>query len=175
MARSDKLRIGDRLATFARRAALMCLLWIGLNGLDLRSWIVGGPAVLLAAWVSTRLLPGVSWRWRWTGVFPFAWYFLRESARGALDVALMALSIRGRPDPRLLRFEPRLPDGPARLFYCALIGLLPGTLVVTASGDAVLVHALRADPGLDSNLRDLEERVAALFCLPPCAAEGAGR
>mgnify|MGYP000886534768 CR=1 FL=1 len=148
---------------FAARAALATLVWLGLNGADWRSWIVGVPAAILAAWVSMRLLPAITWRWSVRGAVLFALFFLRESLRGGWDVARRALAPRLELSPAIMFHPLRLPSGPARLFFCSVINLLPGTAVVAFEESRLCLHVLNRSPRVAADLRDLEDRVAGLF------------
>lgn len=148
------------------RLALMVLLWLGLNGTDWSSWIVGGPAVLAAAWISMKLLPAMPWYWSLGGAIAFAGFFLRESLRGGWDVAWRALSPKPALAPAIVCFPLRLPPGTARLFFCATISLLPGTAVVSIAETSLCVHALNFSPQVEEELLELERRVAVLFDLP---------
>jgi len=143
----------------------MALLWFGLNGRDGASWMVGGPAVLAAAWISVRLLPAVTWRWSAGGALVFAAYFLRESIRGGWDVARRALSPQLPLSPGIVRCPFHLPAGPSRLFFCGAISLLPGTAVVAITDENVCIHVLDWTPRVEEELRALERRVGALFGL----------
>jgi len=142
---------------------VMALVWLGLNGTDWRSWIVGGPTVLAAAWLSVRLLPASTWRWSVGEVIRFGGYFLRESLRGGWWVARHALSARLAVSPGLLRHQFRLPPGPARWFFCSTVSLMPGTAVVAIGGDSLCAHVLDLALQSPEDLKDLEGRVAALF------------
>jgi multisubunit Na+/H+ antiporter MnhE subunit len=51
------------------------------------------------------------------------------------------------------------------LLFCASISLLPGTAVVAITDGSIRVHVLDASPRVDDELRELEDRVAALFGL----------
>ena len=150
---------------FVARGMLMALIWLGLNGTDWRSWMVGGPMVLAAAWLSLRLLPATTWHWSVGEAIRFGGYFLRESLRGGWGVARHALSARLAISPGFLRYQFRLPPGPARWFFCNTISLLPGTAVVAIEGDSLWAHVLDLSPQSAEELRDLERRVAALFGL----------
>lgn len=150
---------------FLARLGLMALIWFGLNGADWRSWMVGGPVVLAAAWLSVRLLPAISWRWSVGGAIRFAAYFLRESWRGGWGVARHAFASPLRISPGFIRHEFRLGPGPARWFFCNVISLLPGTAVVAIEGETAVVHVLDVCPQSAEELRELEHRVAALFGL----------
>lgn len=150
---------------FLTRLALLSLVWSGLNGLDVASWILGGPAVLAAAWVSVKLLPPLSWRWSARGGLAFAWFFLRESLRGGWDVAWRALSPGLSLSPGIVCHPWGLPAGPARIFFCGVISLLPGTAVVAMAESHICVHALDDTPAVQAELQELERRVGALFRL----------
>jgi multicomponent Na+:H+ antiporter subunit E len=152
-----------RFSPILTRMAFFATLWWLLNGGDAHSWVVGGPVVLAVTALSLSLRPEQTWRWRLAGVLPMAWFFLRESMRGGFDVALRALRPSRPLNPGVLRFCTRLPAGSARLFFAALISLLPGTLVLGIEEEALQIHALDAGPGAELELRALEERVAALF------------
>ena len=150
---------------FIARLALMALVWLGMNGTDRSSWIVGGPVAFAAAWVSVTLLPDTRWRLSPGGAIAFAGFFLRESVRGGWDVARRALSPALPLSPAIVGFRLRLPPGSARLLFCAAISLLPGTAVVAITDGSICVHVLDASPRVEGELRQLEDRVAALFGL----------
>lgn len=160
-----KANRGLRFSHLLTRAAFFAALWWLLTGGDAPSWVVGGPVALAATAVSLRLRPEQSWRWRLAGLLPMGWFFLRESVRGGFDVALRALRPSLPLKPGVLRFNTRLPAGSARPFFAGLISLLPGTLVVGIEEAAFEIHALEAGPGVEVELRELEQRVAALFGL----------
>ena len=150
---------------FLARFALMALIWLGLNGADWGSWIVGGPVVLAATGISLRLPPANVWRWSARGAIAFAGFFLRTSLRGGWDVAWRALSPKRPLAPEFVRVPFHLPPGPGRLFFCGAISLLPGTAVVAITEDSLLIHALDHASSVEVDLRELEVRVAALFGL----------
>ncbi len=141
----------------------MALIWLGLNGTDGSSWIVGGPVVCAAAWISVRLLPATTWHWTVVGALAFGWFFLRESLRGGWDVARRALAPKVVLAPVIVCYPLHLPPGAARLFFCGSISLLPGTAVVALTGETLCIHVLDASPQVEEELRRLETRVAALF------------
>ena len=143
----------------------MAVIWLGFNGTDWRSWMVGGPMVLAAAWLSLSLLPAITWHWSVGEAIRFGGYFLRESLRGGWGVARHALSAPLAISPGLLRHRFHLPPGPARWLFCNTISLLPGTAVVAIEGDWLCAHVLDLSPQSAEELRDLEHRVAALFGL----------
>ena len=150
---------------FLARLALMALIWLGLNGTDWSSWIIGGPVAFAAAWISVKLLPDIPWHWSVRGVIAFAGFFLRESLRGGWDVACRALSPKLALSPAIVCVPLHLPPGAARLFFCGAISLLPGTAVIAIAEGNLCVHALDSSPPVEEELRELEDRVAALFGL----------
>lgn len=150
---------------FITRLALMALVWLGMNGSDWSSWLVGGPVVFAAAWVSVTLLPDTRWRLSAGGAIAFAGFFLRESLRGGWDVAWRALSPALPLSPAIVCFPLCLPPGSARLLFCGAISLLPGTAVVAITHGSICVHVLNASPRVEEELRELENHVAALFGL----------
>jgi multicomponent Na+:H+ antiporter subunit E len=152
-----------RLRQCLARTVWMVLLWLGLNGLDGPSWIVGGPVVLTAAWISVKLLPAISWRWSLRGALLFGAYFLVESVRGGWDVARRAISPGMALSPALVCHVFHLPAGPSRLFFCSALSLLPGTAVVAMAEHNICVHVLDSATSAAKELRELEQRVAALF------------
>ena len=147
------------------RLAFFAFLWVILTGGDPGSWIIGGPALLLATWVTLHLRPPISWKWRPAGVLRFIPYFLRHSLNGGIDVSRRALS-PGRPlDPALVTHDLRLPPGPSRVFLANTLNLLPGTLSAELEDGRLTVHMLDAALVNVMELRRVEERVADLFGL----------
>jgi multicomponent Na+:H+ antiporter subunit E len=141
----------------------MALIWLGLSGVNWSSWIVGGPFVLAATWISVKLSLTSPRRLSARGAVAFAGFFLLESLRGGWDVARRAFSPGPPLSPAIICYRLRLPTGTARLFFFNVISLLPGTAVVAIRDDQILVHVLEASPGMDRELRRLEHRVGALF------------
>jgi multicomponent Na+:H+ antiporter subunit E len=150
----------------------MAALWIGLNGTDAASWLVGLPVVALAAWVSLRLGAGTGWRWSLRAGLAFAGFFARESLLGGLDVARRALHPGLPLRPGVLIHVSRLPAGTPRQLLCGVVSLLPGTLVMEVQDATLRIHALEAGPRVAEELRALERRVAALFGLAPGEPRG---
>jgi multicomponent Na+:H+ antiporter subunit E len=147
----------------AGMALLLALAWLGLNGGDHRSWLIGVPAVLAAAALGATLPARHPLRLRWRGLPRFALFFLHQSLRGAWDVARRVLHPRLPVKPGFLRFTTRLPPGPARHLFLNVVSLLPGTLSAGQEADQVTIHALDLHGGVEDELRDLEKRVGGLF------------
>jgi multicomponent Na+:H+ antiporter subunit E len=137
--------------------------WLGLNGTDLESWIVGGPVVLAAAALGVALRGGRRPRLRWVGLLPFAVFFLLESVRGGWDVARRVFHPRLPVAPGFVRIESSLPEGAPRVLFVNVVSLLPGTVGAGLVDDRVVVHAIDVNARVESALRDVERRVAALF------------
>lgn len=143
--------------------AIAALIWLGLNGDDLGSWVIGAPVVVAAAALGGVLRADRRPRLRWRGLLPFAAFFVRESLRGGWDVAWRVLHPRLRVAPGFIRFATALPDGPVRYFFVNVVSLLPGTVASGFDRDEIIVHALDVNAGVETTLRDLERRVAKLF------------
>lgn len=156
----------------AWRTLVLALLWVGLGGADWRSWLVGAPAVALAAWAGARLAPKQSWRLSWPGVFRFFLFFLAASLRGGSDVARRAFRPRMQLNPGVVSYAMRLPAGVPRWLFCGVISLLPGTAVVDIGEQEISVHVLDIEPRAQGGLSVLEERVAAVFGADPTTAGG---
>ena len=144
---------------------LWCVLvWFALNGTDWKSWLIGGPVVVLAALLS-RSLPAtrVPLRLRWAGVPSFVWFFVIESVRGAWDVSRRVIDPRLPIRPGFVEYTPSIPAGPARRLFANLVSLLPGTLSSRLDEKRLIVHALDRDADVEAGLRSLERRVLRLI------------
>ena len=143
--------------------AIAALLWLGLNGDDLESWLIGAPAVAAAAALGGVLRADRRLRVRWRGLLPFAAFFLRESLRGGWDVAWRVFHPRLPVAPGFVRFATELPEGPARYFFSNVVSLLPGTVASGFDDDHIIVHALDLNSGVETALRSVEQQVAKLL------------
>lgn len=156
------------------RALPPALLWAALNGGDRASWTIGLPVVVAATWLAGALAPPRRVRWRWRHVPSFFVWFVRESLGGGVDVARLAWRGRRHLSPATLVHDTRLPTGAPRLLFCAVVSLLPGTLVYAIDNDRVHVHALAASPDVAAALHDLEERIAMLLVVEREVPQGGG-
>jgi multicomponent Na+:H+ antiporter subunit E len=150
-------------ARFLRPGFLAATVWLGLNGGDLASWLIGGPAVMAAAVLGGALGAERRPRLRWRGLLPFAAFFVRQSVRGGWDVAWRVLHPQLPVEPGFIYFASALPEGPVRYFFANVVSLLPGTVASGFDGDQIIVHALDVNSGVEPALRALEQRVARLF------------
>jgi multicomponent Na+:H+ antiporter subunit E len=172
MSASPYLKDRPRLWAAASHAAVLAALWWALTGGAAGSWVVGVPVVILATLASQAL-----WRRRTGWLSPlallhFAVYFLRESLRGGLDVGRRALAPSLPLRPGLVTLRSRIPPGPAEVFLVNCLSLLPGTLSVDLRGAVLTLHVLDQDMPVETETRELESHIAAIFRLP---LETAGR
>lgn len=152
-------RIG--LARMVVHTIVFAAIWGILTGG--RAWLPGLPVILISALASCSLLPAS--RWSLTSLMSFLPYFVWNSLRGGLDVALRAVHPSLPIEPALITYELRLDDSVARVFMANTVTLLPGTLSAELRDHELLVHVLNAS-GFDSAaLDDLERRVGQLFRL----------
>ena len=147
-------------------AAALAAIWLVIAEGNLASWVIGGPAVVAAAWVAGRLRTGAGIRLSLSGLIVFIPFFLWESLRGGVDVALRSLDPRLRVNPGFTRYYIRLANPNARVFMVSCVSLLPGTLSAALDGEWLTVHALSIDGDCNKGLQRLEEIVARLFCEP---------
>ena len=149
--------------SIAIRAAALGTIWAVLAGPDPQSWIIGAPAVIASAWVSTRLSePGRAGLSLW-GLARFLPFFAWESLKGGADVALRVMRPRMNIDPGFRSYRVGLAQPAARVLFLDVVSLLPGTLSADIEGDMLMVHALDRKSDPMPELRNLERRVAALF------------
>jgi multicomponent Na+:H+ antiporter subunit E len=116
-------------------------------------WIVADPG---ADPLQRGLLPTVL---RLPLLVPF---FLWESLRGGIDVALRAFRPRLPLSPAIIQYRLRLPPGPAPVMMASLVSLMPGTLAMI-SGAWLRVHVLDDGRDYQDDLQRLEEKVARVF------------
>jgi multicomponent Na+:H+ antiporter subunit E len=163
-AQMSKARTGILVGFAARTAILSGLWWIIVQGRP-DSWLVGLPAVALAALASVRLDSQAPPRLSLAGLIAFLALFLRESIRGGLDVARRTLEPRLRIEPGFMRYRLHVSDPTARVLLINCIGLLPGTLAADLDGDHAELHLLDTGENSEPQLLRLEQAVARLFGL----------
>jgi multicomponent Na+:H+ antiporter subunit E len=155
-------KVGRLLLSVAALAAI----WLVIADANLGSWMIGGPAVVAAAWAAGRLGTGVGIRLSLGGLILFIPFFLWESLRGGVDVALRSLGPRLRVNPGFTRYHIRLASPSGRVFMVSCVSLLPGTLSAELDGEWLTVHVLSIDGDSNKELQRLEEVVARLFSEP---------
>lgn len=169
----------DTLSTgrLSRRAARARRFAITLVPATLLWWVLAGHASLLSplAWLailgagaSTLFLPlSRPIRLRLPAFPGFAFYFLRASVAGGVDVARRALSPAMPLKPGFVSYTTALPHGAALTFFMAIISLLPGTLSVRLQGRRLTVHVLDSRLPIEASLSDLEGHVSRVFIMGP--------
>lgn len=98
-------------------------------------------------------------------------FFLWQSLRGGVDVALRALKPRLPLAPAMMDYRLRLPPGPAPVMMASLVSLMPGTLAMI-SGTRLKVHVLDARRDYSDELERLEALVARVFGIALGAPNG---
>lgn len=149
--------------TYLFRAVVFALIWWVLAEGRMVGWGVGGVSVLLAAAASLILSPpapgGVVWR-----CLPgFAWFFLRGSFRGGLQVAWLAFRPTDRLAPALLALPLHLPPGPQQVLLVNTLNLLPGTLGVELEEETLHLHVLDTRQPIAEEVRAVQARIARLY------------
>ena len=141
---------------------LVGLWWLLSDGAP-DSWVIGLPAVAIAAWSAERLRSGNT---RTVSVFALLYFlplFLWESLRGGVDVALRTLAPQMRIRPGFTVYRTALQRQNARVFFANCVCLLPGTLAADLNGDQLDVHLLDAGVNPDLELRRIEQAVARVY------------
>ena len=147
--------------TVVTLAALSGLWWL-LSGGQVASWLIGLPVVVAAAWAVGRLNADQAKSVSLAGGLIFAVYFLRESIRGGIDVALRTLAPRMRIQPGFTVYHTQLKRREARVLFANCVSLLPGTLAADLNGDRLDVHLLNANVEAEEALVRLERAVSRL-------------
>ena len=146
----------------ATTALLAGLWWLIAEGRP-DAWLVGVPAVALAALASVRLSGGPQRGLSLAGWPGFVALFLRESLAGGLDVARRTLGRRLHIQPGFTSYHTRLQDPRARILLTNCISLLPGTLAADLDGARIELHLLDSRDNPDPQLQRLEQAIARLF------------
>nr|WP_275298301.1 Na+/H+ antiporter subunit E [Halomonas campisalis] len=136
-------------------------MWWALSAGDPRAWAWGLPVIVVTAGL---MPPPGAWRWRLLAALTFLPHALWLSLRGGLQVAGLACRRQLALDTRVIEYPwQQLPEGPARLFMASLLNLVPGTLTLRLSQDALHVHVLHYQDDTPGSLRRLERRIARLY------------
>ncbi len=140
---------------------LLLVVWLALDGVS--SPLVGFAVIVLAAAAGAWLAPPGPQSLRLSRLPVFAAFFVYESIRGAVDVALRAFRPRMDLDLQLVGYSIALPAGRPRTLLVAVVSLLPGTLsaALHAEDNRLLVHSLTGNP--EPAVRSLEVQIARLF------------
>jgi multicomponent Na+:H+ antiporter subunit E len=149
---------------FVVRLAWLSAGWFVLSGGDGQSFIVGGPTIIAATWLSLRLARPRRLRWRLKGLLRFIPFFLGKAFVGGLDVARRVFAPGLPIAPALVPYSVGLnPGGPSAVFFANVISLLPGTLCARIDGRKLLIHVIDANTAYLAQLEELEEIIGELF------------
>lgn len=136
--------------------------WILTNG-SVESWLIGLPALAIAAWARIQLSGISDTRISLGGLAGFLPYFIWESLRGGTDVARRTMAPRMRIQPGFSRYRTGLKNPAARALFTNCVGLLPGTLAADLKDDWLEIHALDVGSDPNAELARLEAAVARIF------------
>lgn len=134
---------GYRIASLVLRSAGFLLVWLALTGGRAADIPAGFVVAALATWTSLKLQPPAANRISYIAFAKLAVRFLWASLLAGVDVARRALSPRLPLRPGLMFYPVRLPRGPARDAFRALMCLQPGSLPTEAEDhNGFLIHCL---------------------------------
>ncbi|MCG7979895.1 MAG: Na+/H+ antiporter subunit E [Candidatus Thiodiazotropha endolucinida] len=142
---------------------LFALIWFLLTGDDWKSWLVGLPAVIVAAWCAVRLQGLDRERISLSGLMRFLPFFIWESVLGGIDVASRVMRPKMHIAPGFLDYRMRLTQLSARRLFVNCLSLLPGTLAADLDGEYLRIHALDRGIDLNDELLRLERMVSAVY------------
>jgi len=146
--------------------------WLILAGSDPASWIIGVPAVLLAAAISLFLTPRPLLVVNPVGALLFIPYFIALSILSGIDVLRRTFSRGPRINPDILTYTTGL-RGSSRILLTNVISLLPGTLSADLKEDRINIHVLDTALPVRENIENLENRIARIFPHQPDPGEPA--
>jgi len=148
---------------FFTRLVVFASIWFVLTGSNIKSWILGIPAILVSIYLSYQLSTSYITYPSPRGFLLFVPFFLSQSLFGAIDVMRRLFSVKMTINPGLVDYRTFLPNGSAQIFFANSISLLPGTLSVDLNDGLIIVHTIDIDMPIRNNLQKLEARVALLF------------
>jgi len=150
-----------------RRTAGFALIWWGAAEGSLAAWPLAVLAVAAAVIVSLRLLPpGRFSPPPITALTGFAYFFIRQSFRGGVQVSRLAFQRRPRLHPAVLAVPLTLPQGLPRMLLTGTLGLMPGTLGVRLELDLLHLHVLDRGMPITEEVEQLAAHIARLFGVP---------
>ncbi len=150
---------------FQRTVWLLLLWWIVSENLPGGSGL-GLVAILAALTASLYLLPPGTGRIRIGPLLGFLLHFVWNSLLAGLQVTRLAFRGPKALNPAMLDLELALPVGPPALLLVNAIGLMPGTLGVSLTGNRLRLHTLDARLPVEAEIRALEDRIRPIFGVP---------
>lgn len=148
------------------RGAAFALAWWVLAEGRAESWGVGAVSVAAALAASLYLVRPGSHRLSPAGLLGFAAFFLVQSFKGGLQVAVRAFSPRMDLAPALLEVPVTLPEGLPRVVLVNTLNLLPGTVSVRLDGDRLCLHVLDARWPVAQEVGETEAHIARMLGAP---------
>lgn len=145
------------------RGLIFTLIWWVLAQGRADSWGVGLISVALALGASLWLSPPGRGRFSSTGLLRFTGFFLIQSVKGGIQVAIMALRPRLELAPAILELPITLPAGPARVLLLNTLSLLPGTLSVGLEHDVLRLHVLDGRLPIEAEVHTAQAHIARLL------------
>lgn len=153
-------------AVLLRGTAFALVWWVLAEG-RADSWGVGVVSVAAALAASLYLAPPGAGRLSPTGLLGFAGFFLAQSFKGGVQVAVRAFRPAMDLAPALVDVPVALPDGLPRVLLVNTLNLLPGTVSVRLAGDRLRLHVLDARLPVAEEVRQAEARIACLWRTGP--------
>lgn len=156
------------------RGTGLALIWAFFAGWTVDYASYGVVSVAAATAISLILLPPqrgphpVAWPRRvWFFALLLGW-FLWQSAKGGVDVAIRALRVTPDIAPEVIAAEVELPEGHARQVAMLLMNLMPGSMIqrgplATEDPEVVELHTLSAALRPAEQWRQLQQRTARAF------------
>jgi multicomponent Na+:H+ antiporter subunit E len=145
------------------RTAILAFTWWVLTQGAYDSWQVGLPAILTAIFIEYRLSPPKGNLWSLGGSLVYAFYFLKLSITGGIDVAWRTYHPRLPLNPAIIEYPLRLTSLSARNLFVCTVSLLPGTLSAELEDNILFVHVLDVGRPFKQELKIIEDRVGAVF------------
>lgn len=142
---------------------MLAAVWAVLTEGAPHGLIPAAVTILAAAMASIAVVPPRTLVLNPGAVLSFIPYFLFQSLRGGLDVAVRAFRPGLPLRPAVVVLPVRLPDGPARVALASAASLLPGTLAVRVTRDALHLHVLDEHADVPASIAELERRIAAML------------
>ncbi len=152
-----------KLAAFITRAAVLAALWWAWLGGEHLSWILGGPAVFVGAFVSLEQLPPLRERLSMIHLIILFPKLALRALLGGSDVASRVLSPHLNVSPTLMIYPITLERSVARWFFLHCVSLLPGTLSASVEGDEAVIHVLADEERAIRELHSLETDIARVL------------
>lgn len=151
------------MGTILLRGTAFALVWWVLAEGRADSWGVGAVSVAAALAASLYLAPPGVGRLSPAGLLGFAGFFLLQSIKGGIQVAVRAFRPRMDLAPALVEVPVTLPGGLPRVLLVNTLNLLPGTVSVAILDDALRLHVLDARLPVAEEVRETEARIARML------------